>query len=271
MSKKSDEKDKDKDKDERDLEDEAGDESTDKDEDEVEDEVEDEKDEEDEVEEGDDEVEAAPAKPVDRSRHVQDRRHAKREEDVEVEGEPPPQEDPTWWTPYAVLSALVLIGVLGFLGLFNNTPLARLAAPVAPAPAEEKHAAAPEEKPVAPPAQPRPGPTAQPREMFGAKHLLVMYKGSRRAPPNVERSKDEAKARAGEAMKKAKADPSKFADLVKEYSDEPGAAARGGDLGKFPKGAMVPEFQAGLDKIKVGEVSDLVETPFGFHVILRTQ
>ena len=54
-------------------------------------------------------------------------------------------------------------------------------------------------------------------------------------------------------------------------SDEPGADKRGGDLGKFPKGAMVPEFQAGLEKIKVGEVSDLVETPFGFHVILRTQ
>jgi parvulin-like peptidyl-prolyl isomerase len=34
---------------------------------------------------------------------------------------------------------------------------------------------------------------------------------------------------------------------------------------------MVPEFQAGLEKIKVGEISDVVETPFGFHVILRTQ
>ncbi|KYF51309.1 hypothetical protein BE15_07615 [Sorangium cellulosum] len=107
--------------------------------------------------------------------------------------------------------------------------------------------------------------------MFGAKHLLVMYKGSRRAPPTIERTKEEAQARATEAMKKAKADPSKFADIVKEYSDEPGADKRGGDLGKFPKGAMVPEFQVGLEKIKVGEVSDLVETPFGFHVILRTQ
>jgi hypothetical protein len=163
------------------------------------------------------------------------------------------------------------VGVLGFFGLFNKTPLVRLAAPVAPAPAEEKPHVAPEEKPPKPSVQPRPGPTAQPREMFGAKHLLVMYKGSRRAPPTVERSKDEAKARATEAMKKAKADPSKFADIVKEYSDEPGAGARGGDLGKFPKGAMVPEFQAGLEKIKVGEVSELVETPFGFHVIVRTQ
>ncbi len=72
-------------------------------------------------------------------------------------------------------------------------------------------------------------------------------------------------------MKKAKDGKTKFEDVVKEYSDEPNAGARGGDLGRFPKGAMVPEFQAGLEKLKVGEISDLVETSFGFHVILRTQ
>ncbi|WP_437289944.1 peptidylprolyl isomerase [Sorangium sp. So ce406] len=190
-----------------------------------------------------------------------------RDDDDDDGAEP---EDPYWWTPHAVLSALVLIGLLGFFGMFNKTPLSRLAAPVAPAPDEHEHAAA---SPAPPPTPtPRPAQSAQaPREMFGAKHLLVMYKGSRRAPPTIERTKEEAQARATEAMKKAKADPSKFADIVKEYSDEPGADKRGGDLGKFPKGAMVPEFQAGLETIKVGEVSDLVETPFGFHVILRTQ
>jgi hypothetical protein len=258
MSKKSDEKDKDSDK--KDLEEE--DESTEEEEeDEEEDEDEDE-------EEEEDEVEAAPAKPAGRPARRGSVRH---EEKSEVEA--PQQEDPYWWTPHAVLGALVLIGVLGFLGVFNNTPLRRLAAPVGP-PAEEKHetAAATPTPPATPPARPRPGPSGQQaREMFGAKHLLVMYKGGRRAPPNVERSKEEAKVRAEEARKKAKADPAKFADLVKEYSDEPGAGARGGDLGKFPKGAMVPEFQAGLDKIKVNEISEVVETPFGFHVILRTQ
>ena len=59
--------------------------------------------------------------------------------------------------------------------------------------------------------------------------------------------------------------------MVKEYSDEPGAAARGGDLGKFRKGQMVPDFQNAVEKLKVGEISDLVKTPFGYHVILRTQ
>src|SRR6185503_1977470 len=99
----------------------------------------------------------------------------------------------------------------------------------------------------------QPGADQQPREMFGAKHLLVMYKGSLRAPESITRTKEEAKTRATEAMKKAKDAKNKFEDLVKEYSDEPNAGARGGDLGKFPKGAMVPEFQAGLEKLKVGE------------------
>ena len=106
---------------------------------------------------------------------------------------------------------------------------------------------------------------------YGAKHLLVMYKGSMRAPASITRTEDEAKARATEAMKKAKEGKVKFEDLVKEYSDEPNAGARGGDLGKFRKGQMVPEFQNAVEKLKVGEVSDLVKTPFGYHVILRTQ
>ncbi|MGK4006388.1 peptidylprolyl isomerase [Sorangium sp. So ce1036] len=208
----------------------------------------------------------------DKTTAARGRAHADDDDDEEAEDDGAEPEDPSWWAPHAVLGALVLIGLLGFFGMFNKTPLARLAAPVAPEPEAAHAAAPPSPAPPEPKPQPRPARTAQPpREMFGAKHLLVMYKGSRRAPPGIERTKDEAKARATEAMKKAKADPSKFAELVKEYSDEPGADRRGGDLGRFPKGAMVPEFQAGLEKIKVGEVSDLVETAFGYHVILRTQ
>lgn len=183
------------------------------------------------------------------------------------------EEDPYWWTPHVVLGVLVLVGILGFFGMFNK-PLAFLAAKPAGGHAQEtpKTETATPPQPATPPRpMPRPGQTQQPqREMFGAKHLLVMYKGGMRAPANVTRTKEEAKTRAEEALKKIKGG-AKFEDVVAEYSDEPGAAARGGDLQTFPKGAMVPQFQEGLEKTKVGGVSDLVETPFGYHVILRTK
>src|SRR5262249_25566993 len=163
------------------------------------------------------------------------------------------------------------IGVLGFFGVFNKV-LGGIAA--RPEGGESEPAAAAKET-AATPTPPKPpapaGADQPPREMFGAKHLLVMYKGSRTAPPNIERTKEEAKARATEAMKKAKDPKNKFEDLVKEYSDEPNAGARGGDLGTFPSGAMVVEFEVALKKLKVGETSDVVETGFGYHVILRTK
>jgi DNA mismatch repair ATPase MutL len=182
-------------------------------------------------------------------------------------------EDPYWWTPHVMLGVLVLVGILGFFGMFNK-PLGFLAAKPAGGQAQEtpKTETATAPQPATPPRPlPRPDQAQQPqREMFGAKHLLVMYKGGMRAPANVTRTKEEAKVRAEEALKKIKGG-AKFEDVVAEYSDEPGAAQRGGDLRTFPKGAMVPQFQEGLEKTKVGGVSDLVETPFGYHVILRTQ
>lgn len=195
-----------------------------------------------------------------------------------VEEEPPPDieppqgeddEDPIWWTPHLVLSVLVLVGLFGFFGAFNK-PLAFLAAKPVGSSEPETAAVATGASRLLPPRPPPSGAPAAQAEMFGAKHLLVMYKGSRRAPADITRTKDEAKARAAEAQKKAKSG-SKFEELVKSYSDEPGAGQRGGDLGRFPKGAMAPPFQAAVEKLKVGETSEVVETDFGFHVIVRTQ
>jgi protein-disulfide isomerase len=117
---------------------------------------------------------------------------------------------------------------------------------------------------------PAPSAAAPAGATFGAKHLLVMYQGSNRAPATVTRTKAEALKRAKEARKRALAGE-KFEDLVAEYSDEPGAGPRGGDLGAFPRGRMVETFQQGVEKTPVGTISDIVETPFGFHVILRTR
>lgn len=99
-------------------------------------------------------------------------------------------------------------------------------------------------------------------EALAARHILVKLDAG--ATP-------EQKA---VAMKKAQsiraeATPANFAKLAAK-SDEPGAAERGGDLGLFAKGMMVPEFEKCVNAIKPGEISPVCETSFGYHVIYRS-
>jgi foldase protein PrsA len=75
----------------------------------------------------------------------------------------------------------------------------------------------------------------------------------------------EAKAKAEEALAKAK-NGEDFAELAQEYSDD-STAADGGDLGEFAEGQMVPEFDAAAFNLKNGEISDIVETQYGYHII----
>jgi len=58
-----------------------------------------------------------------------------------------------------------------------------------------------------------------------------------------------------------------FAGLAKKYSDDPGAANDGGDLGTFKKGDMLPEIESAVITMNPGEISDIVTTPAGFHII----
>ncbi len=103
-----------------------------------------------------------------------------------------------------------------------------------------------------------------------AQHILVIYKGAKRAPKTVTRSKADAKARAAEALAKLRAGAT-FDDLVKEYSDDAGSVDNRGSLGKFHRDDMDPAFSAAAFALQPGQVSDVVESPFGFHIIKRTQ
>ncbi len=109
----------------------------------------------------------------------------------------------------------------------------------------------------------------QPTEI-GARHILVMHAQSKSKPPSVTRSRDQARARAEQVVAKIGRGAS-FEELVNEYSDEPGSAERKGDLGLFDRAQMVKPFADAAFSLQVGQVSGIVETPFGFHVIKRTE
>ena len=109
----------------------------------------------------------------------------------------------------------------------------------------------------------------QPNEI-GARHILIMHAQSKSKPPSVTRSRAEARTRAEELLAKLRKGAT-FEELVTEYSDEPGANERHGDLGVFDRAQMVKPFADAAFALQVGQVSAIVETPFGFHVIKRTE
>jgi len=93
------------------------------------------------------------------------------------------------------------------------------------------------------------------------RHILLMTQGK------DETAKAQAKTKIEELLKQARAGGD-FAALAKANSDCP-SKSRGGDLGFFGKGQMVPEFEQAAFALKEGEISDVVETKYGYHIIKR--
>jgi peptidyl-prolyl cis-trans isomerase NIMA-interacting 1 len=103
--------------------------------------------------------------------------------------------------------------------------------------------------------------------VVGARHILIAYRGATRADPSVTRTREEAKALAEQVRGEARSGGD-WDKLWEANSNEP-SGQRGGELGTFGRGQMVPAFERVAFALKVGEISDVVETPFGFHVIQR--
>ncbi len=78
--------------------------------------------------------------------------------------------------------------------------------------------------------------------------------------------KDESAAR--DILAQVKANPDKFADVAREKSTDTISAKKGGDLGTFGAGRMVPEFEKVAFALKPGEISDVVKTQYGYHIIM---
>jgi peptidyl-prolyl cis-trans isomerase C len=102
-------------------------------------------------------------------------------------------------------------------------------------------------------------------EMVRASHILLT---TRDASGGAELSDDKKAAKRKEIegiLKRARAGED-FAKLAKEYSEDPGSKDKGGEY-KFPRGQMVPEFEAAAFSLKTNQISDVVTTSFGYHII----
>lgn len=99
-----------------------------------------------------------------------------------------------------------------------------------------------------------------------ASHILIA--ASKNAPP-AEKAK--AKAKAEDLLNQIRKNPKQFEELAKKYSQDPESAKKGGDLGSFGRGMMVKPFDDAVFSMKVNEISNIIESDFGYHIIKLTK
>jgi len=103
------------------------------------------------------------------------------------------------------------------------------------------------------------------QDQVRASHILI------KVPQNAKKEEiAQLRKKAEHILEQAKKPGADFAALAKKYSEDPGSARNGGDLSYFPRGRMVKEFENAAFSLKVGQISDLVRTQFGFHIIKVT-
>lgn len=104
------------------------------------------------------------------------------------------------------------------------------------------------------------------RQQFGDRPSTITFRQIVVAPQAADSALARARATAREVLERARAGED-FEELARRYSDDPGSAAQGGDLGWFRRGQMVHEFEQAAYALRPGQISEIVESPFGFHVI----
>ena len=105
-------------------------------------------------------------------------------------------------------------------------------------------------------------------EQVKARHILIAFKGSPAAQKGKKELTDaEAKAKAEALRTEIVGGKAKFEDVAKKESDDTESGKNGGDLGAFGRGQMVPEFEKAAFAAKAGEVTPVVKTQFGYHII----
>ncbi len=102
-------------------------------------------------------------------------------------------------------------------------------------------------------------------EQREASHILLTVAAT---APKAEQ--DAVKAKAEALLKEVRANPAQFSEIARKNSQDPGSAANGGDLGLFGRGMMVKPFDEAVFALKPGEISDLVKSDFGYHIIRLT-
>ncbi len=103
------------------------------------------------------------------------------------------------------------------------------------------------------------------KEERRASHILINASTSA-----SDADKQKAREKAQSILDAIKKNPASFADAAKKNSQDPGSAVKGGDLGFFARGAMVKPFEDAAYALKKGEISGLVQSDFGFHIIQLT-
>lgn len=98
-----------------------------------------------------------------------------------------------------------------------------------------------------------------------ASHILMLVPADA-----TEEQKASIKDKIEQVLEQIKQEPEAFSELAKELSEDPGSAKMGGDLGFFARGSMVKEFEDAVFAMQPDEISEVIETPFGFHIIKLT-